>query len=50
MTDGLANVVSVLGSVTTIITDNAILMTMFCGGLLVTGAYVFKKIKNAVKR
>ena len=50
MSDGLANAVTVLSSVTEIITGNSILMTMFCGGLLVTGAYVFKKIKNAVRR
>ena len=46
---GLTNFGTVLSTVAGIITDNAIMMTMFCGGLLVVGAKVFKRIKNAVK-
>ena len=49
MSTALTNIESVLTSVTTIITGNDILMTMFAGGLLVVGAKVFKRIKNAVK-
>lgn len=45
----LSNMDSVLGSVVTVITGNAIIYTMFAGGLLAVGAKVFKKIKNAVK-
>lgn len=45
----LTSMGTVLGSVVDIITDNSIMFTMFAGGLLVVGAKVFKKIKNAVK-
>ena len=45
----LTNMGTVLGKVVDIITDNAIIYTMFAGGLLVVGAKVFKRIKNAVK-
>ena len=49
MTQGLGNVVTALEKVTDIITSSEVLMTMFCGGLLVIGAKVFKRIKNASK-
>ncbi len=45
----LSNMSTVLTSVAGIITGNEIMFTMFAGGLLVVGAKVFKKIKNAVK-
>ena len=45
----LASVASVLGTVADFITGNVIMMTMFAGGLLVVGAKVFKRIKNASK-
>ena len=48
MATALANMSSVLTTVATIITGNEILFTMFAGGLLVVGARVFKRIKNAV--
>ena len=49
MSTALTNFTSVLTSVVGIITGNEIMFTMFAGGLLVVGAKVFKKIKNAVK-
>lgn len=49
MSTALTNFTSVLTSLVGIITDNAILFTMFAGGLLAVGAKVFKRIKNAVK-
>lgn len=45
----LENFVDVLGEVSDFISSSSILMTMFCGGLMVVGAKVFKRIKNAVK-
>ena len=47
---GLTDFVSAVGDVTTIITGSTILSAMFAGSLLATAAYVFKKIKAAVKR
>lgn len=49
ITSGLANMSDVLTSVVGTITDNVILSTMFTGGLLIVGAKVFKRIKNASK-
>lgn len=49
MTTALTNFSAVLTSVATFIQGNDILMTMFAGGLLVVGAKVFKRIKNAAK-
>lgn len=49
ITTALANMGTVLTSVAGIITGNEIMFTMFAGGLLVVGAKVFKRIKNAVK-
>lgn len=49
ITTALSNFSSVLTSVVSVITGNDILFTMFAGGLLVVGAKVFKRIKNAVK-
>ena len=40
---------TVMTNVVSIITGNAIIFTMFAGGLLTVGAKVFKRIKNAVK-
>lgn len=40
---------TVMTNVVSIITGNAIIFTMFAGGLLSVGAKVFKRIKNAVK-
>lgn len=49
MSTALTSFTSVLTSVVGIITGNEIMFTMFAGGLLVAGAKVFKRIKNAVK-
>lgn len=49
ISSALTDFSSVLTSVVGIITDNAILLTMFAGGLLVVGAKVFKRIKSAAK-
>lgn len=49
MATALTNFGTVLTSVATFISENDILMTMFAGGLLVVGAKVFKRIKNAAK-
>ena len=49
MTTALTNFAAVLASVVSTIEGNDILMTMFAGGLLVVGAKVFKRIKNAAK-
>ena len=49
MSTGLTNFSSVMTSLVGIIEGNTVLMTMFCGGLLSVGAYVFKRIKNAVR-
>ena len=49
MSTALTDFSSVLTSLVGIIEGNAILMTMFAGGLLVVGAKVFKKIKSSVK-
>lgn len=49
MSTALTNFGSVLTQVVSIITGNDIMFTMFAGGLLVVGAKVFKRIKNAVK-
>lgn len=49
ITQGLSSFGDVMTSVVGIITDNAVLMTIFCGGLLAVGAKVFKRIKRAVK-
>ena len=45
----LNNFVDVLKEVGDFISESSVLMTMFCGGLMVVGAKVFKRIKNAVK-
>lgn len=49
MSTGLSNFATVMTQLVSIIEDNTVLMTMFCGGLLSVGAYVFKRIKNAVR-
>ena len=49
MSTALTNFSSVMTSLVGIIEGNDILLTMFAGGLLVVGAKVFKRIKNAVK-
>lgn len=49
METGLSDFADVMTSVVGIITGNAVLMTIFCGGLLAVGAKVFKRIKRAVK-
>lgn len=49
ITQGLSDFSDVMTSVVSIITGNAVLMTIFCGGLLAVGARVFKRIKRAVK-
>lgn len=49
ITTALSDFSSVMTSLVSIITGNAILLTMFAGGLLTVGAKVFKRIKNAVK-
>ena len=45
----LSQFVSIISAITTFITGNVIMMTMFAGGLFVVGAKVFKRIKNASK-
>lgn len=47
--DAIAQFVSILGNVTTVITGSTVLMTMFVGGCFVVAAKVFKRIKNAAK-
>ena len=37
----------VMGSIVSNIVNNEILMTLFCGSLVILGASVFKKIKRA---
>lgn len=49
ISSALTDFTSVLTSVVSVITGNAILLTMFAGGLLAVGAKVFKKIKSASK-
>lgn len=49
MSTALTNFGTVLTTVATFIQGNEIMMTMFAGGLLVVGAKVFKRIKNASK-
>lgn len=49
MDTALTNIGTVMTSLVGIITGNPIIFTMFAGGLLITGAKVFKRIKNAVK-
>lgn len=49
MSSALSNFAIVLSTVADFITDQEILFTMFAGGLLVVGAKVFKRIKNAAK-
>lgn len=49
ISSALTDFTSVMTSLVGIITGNAILLTMFAGGLLTVGAKVFKRIKNAVK-
>lgn len=49
ITTALNSMGTVLSQVVSIITGNSIMFTMFAGGLLVVGAKVFKRIKNAVK-
>ena len=49
LSSALTDATSVVSSVVGIITDNAILLAMFAGGLLAVGAKVFKKVKNSAK-
>ena len=49
ISSALTDFSSVITSLVSIITGNAILFTMFAGGLLAVGAGVFKKIKNSVR-
>ena len=49
MTDAIANVVSILGEVTDLVTDSTVLMCAFVGSLFIVGAKVFKKIKKAAR-
>lgn len=49
LSDALTNVSSVISTVTTTITGNSILFTLFAGGLVAMGAKLFRKIKNSVK-
>lgn len=47
LTSALSDITTVLSTVTSIITGNAILFTMFAGGLVAVGARVFKSISRA---
>lgn len=49
MSTGLTNVGTMITTVVGVITGNEVLMTLFCGSLLITGAKVFKKIKKAAR-
>lgn len=49
ISSALTDFSSVMTSLVSIITGNAILFTMFAGGLLTVAAKVFKRIKNSVK-
>lgn len=49
MSQALTDFSTVLTSLVNVIEGNAILMTMFAGGLFAVAAKVFKRIKNAVK-
>lgn len=49
LTEYFDGFVDVLGRITTAITGSPVLMTMFCGSVLIIGAKVFKRIKNASK-
>lgn len=49
LASALTNMSSVLSTVVSTITGNVIMFTMFAGGLMVVGAKVFKRIKNASK-
>lgn len=49
LSSALTDASSVVSSVVSIITGNAVLMAMFAAGLLTVGAKVFKRIKNSVK-
>lgn len=49
MASALSDISDVLTTVVEIITGNSILFTCFAGGLVIVGAKVFKRIKNAVK-
>lgn len=50
ISSALGDFSTVITSVVGVITDNAILFTMFAGGLLVVGAKVFSKIKKAASK
>lgn len=45
----LDEIALVLTKVVSNITNNAILMTLFCGSLVIMGASVFKKIKKSAR-
>ena len=49
LSSALSDFGSVMTEVTSTITGNTTLYAMFAGGLMVVGAKVFKRIKNAVK-
>lgn len=49
VTAALTNLTEVMSSAMGIITDNAVLTTIFVAGLLATGFKLVKKAKNAVK-
>lgn len=48
LSTALTNVGTVVTQAIGIVTDNAILMTLFAGGLLMIGFRVIKKAKNSV--
>lgn len=48
LTTALTNIGTVMSTTVGIITDNAILMTMFAGGLIIVGAKVFKRLRRSV--
>ena len=49
ISDALTNVSTMVSTVVTTITNNEVLMTLFCSSLLITGVKVFKKIKKAAR-
>lgn len=48
ISSALSDFGTVMSNLVSIITGNAILFTMFAGGLLAVGAKIFRKIRHAV--
>lgn len=46
---GLTNIVTVVNTATGIIQDNALLMAVFCGGILMVGFRIFRAAARTVR-